>query len=548
MLSVGVEVLGFDFEDRPRHQVLVERVERLEPGGDGTNLRPRQSGQVAVRCAGACDGAAGAGGSDEEAVCVAEHVLASEVVDQPHGGGEEEASTGGDQGGDDRVEPLAGFFDAVALRPVAGRIWAVHGDLDWFGVFLDVEFDADSVGDGVGGDLLPELDRIQSSRRSRVAVSLSLLLLLFDVTAEFHKALDHVVPVWIDPILRVPGDVECPEPRLRRARCEANRAQDHRCSADFELGGDDVGEGPPLRRAPDAKGDADVPRHRRSALGVAATPLEAGSGGESVAAGLDQDEPIQFVVPDASVEDIVNGDLIDDGLNLFGVLFVPVEGLGDLEPPQPLQYVGGGVLGGEVHQYTGDRDAADAGLGPAAAVGLHCGGDQPVGEVGFEASPRGEPDLPQVGFANGSLAQYPVDRSRGESVAGVAGPELLETLPRHLHVSHGVGEQLFGDGLIEVIQVELAMLGLQHVRQRRQFEGLAEQGGGEDGDIDDVAVMDRHVTVCFLVATLRRPPFGFGEADERGSAAGPFHLDAGPRRVIGDRERERPPQRPLLAP
>ena len=106
-LGGGVEVLGFDFEDRPWHQVLVERVERLEPGGEGTNLLPRHSGQLAVGCAGACDRAAGGGGSDEEAVGVAEHALASGVVEETHRGGEEEASSCGDQGGDDRVEPWA---------------------------------------------------------------------------------------------------------------------------------------------------------------------------------------------------------------------------------------------------------------------------------------------------------------------------------------------------------------------------------------------------------------------------------------------------------
>ena len=46
-------------------------------------------GRLAVGCSGALHGAAVAGGSDEEAVGVAEHVLAPGVVDEAHGGCEE---------------------------------------------------------------------------------------------------------------------------------------------------------------------------------------------------------------------------------------------------------------------------------------------------------------------------------------------------------------------------------------------------------------------------------------------------------------------------
>ena len=103
-----VPVDVFDPKDRAGDERLVVGVEACETAGDLIDLLPGEGGDLPAGAARAGQRATIGGGADEEAVGVAEHVLAAGVVDEAHGGGEEEPASAGDQGGDDRVEPGAG--------------------------------------------------------------------------------------------------------------------------------------------------------------------------------------------------------------------------------------------------------------------------------------------------------------------------------------------------------------------------------------------------------------------------------------------------------
>ncbi len=165
--------------------------------------------------------------------------------------------------------------------------WMV--DPDRLGVVFHVQFDADALGDGVGGDLQPLLDRVGPPVGDWVAGRPGLVPQRLEMRTEFNHSLHPVIRVGGDPEVRVPGDVENPKSRLGRAGSETDCAQHVGRPTVLQGGGGGVGQCPPLRRPTLTAADSHVP-----GCGASDGAAEAGPGGKPVTVGTDEDQAVQL--------------------------------------------------------------------------------------------------------------------------------------------------------------------------------------------------------------------------------------------------------------